>query len=125
MTHTSADRVTELALREWGPSAVVLPEGETAAHSAITLEPDSPAMAAAMLHWASGEGVPLVPRGSGTKLVGPIPITQAVLSTKRLTSGVEHRAGDLTATVPAGTTLDALNNLLGRERQWLPLDPAG
>jgi glycolate oxidase FAD binding subunit len=76
-----------------------------------------------MLDWATREGVAVVPRGSGTKLGRNVPRAHAVLSTIRLTSGSEHRAGDLTATLPSGATLDAINTLLGRERQWLPLDP--
>ncbi len=45
------------------------------------------------------------------------------LSTRLLTGGLQHYAGDLVATVPAGMTLQAVNETLAAERQWIPLDP--
>ena len=36
---------------------------------------------------------------------------------------LEHRYGDLTATLQAGATLAETNRVLGRHRQWVPLDP--
>ena len=46
-----------------------------------------------------------------------------MLSTARLNRVVEHRHGDLTATVEAGATLASVNRELARHRQWLPWDP--
>jgi len=46
-----------------------------------------------------------------------------VLSTAKLNAVVAHRHGDLTATVQAGATLDAVNRTLAAHGQWLPLDP--
>ena len=43
---------------------------------------------------------------------------------ERLDAVVAHRQGDLTATVQAGARLVEVNRILGRHRQWLPLDPA-
>ncbi|HUK36529.1 MAG TPA: FAD-binding oxidoreductase, partial [Vicinamibacterales bacterium] len=51
------------------------------------------------------------------------PPADVVVATTKLTAGIDHVPGDLVATVPAGVSLDALNDVLGRERQWLPLDP--
>src|SRR5207247_2745185 len=51
------------------------------------------------------------------------PPSDVVLATTKLTAAVDHVAGDLVATVPAGASLDAVNAVLARERQWLPLDP--
>jgi glycolate oxidase FAD binding subunit len=124
MTRTSADAVSDLALREWGPAAVVLSAAGPTSGPRVALEPDAAATAAAMLQWASREGISLVPSGSGTRLGAAARRADAVLSTRRLITGTDHRAGDLTATLPAGATLDAANTLLGRERQWLALDPA-
>jgi glycolate oxidase FAD binding subunit len=45
------------------------------------------------------------------------------LSTRQLAAPIQHYAGDLVATIPAGATLADANAVLGRERQWLPLDP--
>ena len=89
------------------------------------LEPPDATAAAAMLHWADAEGLSVLPRGGATSLSwGTVPPRiDLVLSTLSLTSGLDHCAGDLTAVVPAGLTLDALNASLGREGQSLPLDP--
>jgi glycolate oxidase FAD binding subunit len=40
-----------------------------------------------------------------------------------LTAGVDHCAGDLTASLPCGVSLADVNAILAREGQWLPLDP--
>jgi len=87
-----------------------------------SFEPDGPAAAAAMLAHAAAERIALVPRGSGTKLRGDS-ASASYISTKHLTSGLAHYAGDLVATAPAGCTLRQVNEALGGERQWIPLDP--
>ena len=91
----------------------------------LVLEPGDAATAASMLHWADTERLTVIPRGAGTKLTwGSSPSSaDLVLSTVRLVAGVDHCAGDLTAMLPAGASLAQVNELLGRERQWLPLDP--
>ncbi len=86
----------------------------------------TPATAGGMaktLAWATETGRRVVVRGGGTKLGwGPPPESvDLVLSTKGMTA-VEQRHDDLTATVQAGATLAATNDVLGRHRQWLPLD---
>jgi glycolate oxidase FAD binding subunit len=89
------------------------------------LEPGDAVTAAAMLARASLEGMAVMPRGSATKLTwgaGPSRV-DAYLSSAHLNSPIEHYAGDLVAKVPAGATLAEVNALLGKERQWLPLDP--
>jgi len=45
------------------------------------------------------------------------------LTTGALNAVVDHRYGDLTATVQAGASLAAVNRELGRHGQWIPLDP--
>jgi glycolate oxidase FAD binding subunit len=91
----------------------------------VVLEPADAAMAGDMLRWADSERIAIVPRGGGTKLPGVTNINASViLSTARLTTGLDHCAGDLTAVLPAGATLASVNATLGRERQWLTLDPA-
>ena len=91
-------------------------------HAGPSLEPDNPASAAAMLAEAAALGKSLVPRGSGTKLRGDAG-SLSYISTRRLTAGLEHYAGDLVATAPAGCTLRDVNDVLARQRQWIPLDP--
>jgi glycolate dehydrogenase FAD-binding subunit len=95
--------------------------------SPTLLEPRDVQAAAAMLAQATTDGVAVVPRGSGTKLSwgGVTTRVDAFMSTRLLNSPIQHFAGDLVATLPAGATLAEVNAVLSRERQWLPLDPSG
>jgi glycolate oxidase FAD binding subunit len=45
------------------------------------------------------------------------------VSLSRMPSTIEHCAGDLVATIPAGISLDDANAVLARNGQWLALDP--
>ncbi len=85
-------------------------------------EPTDAAGVAAVLQSAAADRLAVTVRGGGTKSPTQGP-AEVVLSTTRLTEAVDHVAGDLVATAPAGATLDAVNTVLQRERQWLPLDP--
>ena len=89
-------------------------------------EPDSPQAFADALKHASGERLPTVIRGGGTKLTWgrPPAAVDLVVSTTKLDRLIAHRHGDLTATVQAGMTLRDLNAALNAERQWLPIDHA-
>lgn len=91
----------------------------------LVAEPTTAEQVTELLAWASAEQLTVTIRGGGTKLEwgGVSTAVDVILSTARLNHVVEHRYGDLTATVDAGTTLDALNNTLATHRQWLPLDP--
>jgi glycolate oxidase FAD binding subunit len=91
------------------------------------VEPADAAGVAAELKRADGERLAVTIRGAGTKQSwgAPASHTDIVLSTLGLKAPVEHVAGDLVATAPAGASLDAVNDVLRRERQWLPLDPPG
>jgi glycolate oxidase FAD binding subunit len=85
------------------------------------LEPVDAAAVAAALVAADADGQSVAVRGAATKRTPPA--ADLVLATTNLTTGIDHVAGDLVATVPAGASLDSVNNALRRERQWLPLDP--
>ena len=63
--------------------------------------------------------------GAGTKSRwGSIaPPADVTLSTQSLNQVVEHRHGDLTATVQAGASLADVNRVLARHGQWIALDP--
>ncbi|MGC4081284.1 MAG: FAD-binding oxidoreductase [Vicinamibacterales bacterium] len=88
------------------------------------LEPTSAADAATMLAEAAAAGTPVVPVGTGSRLnVSRIQGPAVAFSSRRLTSGFAHYAGDLVATLPAGMRLADANIALGAERQWLPIDP--
>jgi len=82
-------------------------------------EPTDAAGVAAVLQSAAADRLAVTVRGGGTKSPTQGP-AEVVLSTTRLTEAVDHVAGDLVATAPAGATLDAVNTVLQRERQWLP-----
>jgi glycolate oxidase FAD binding subunit len=88
-------------------------------------EPCDAASLAAKLKWANGEGLAIAVRGAGTKQTwgAPASRTDVVISTLGLDTPIDHVAGDLVATVPAGAALDGVNDVLRREKQWLPLDP--
>jgi glycolate oxidase FAD binding subunit len=74
---------------------------------------------------AAAAGVPVLPWGGATQMARgtPPPDGALVVGLRRLARVVEHEPGDLTATVEAGITLDALQAALGARDQWLPLDP--
>src|SRR5262245_50106802 len=93
--------------------------------AARVLEPGDPSQTASMLADAGRQRVTLVPRGSGTKLAWTANADAAAyLSTKQLCSPVQHFAGDLVATIPAGATLAHANAVLAQAGQWLPVDPS-
>jgi glycolate oxidase FAD binding subunit len=89
------------------------------------LEPPDAATAAALLADCAAAASPVVVRGGGTKLAWTATDSPAttMLSTKLLSHPIQHFAGDLVATLPAGVTLAEANAALAHERQWLPLDP--
>ena len=91
----------------------------------VVAEPHSGEALAALLGWASQEGLTTSVRGGGTKTDwgGVLGAVDLVVSTAGLSSVVQHRHGDLTATVEAGATLAHVNAALSVHRQWLPLDP--
>ena len=91
----------------------------------LVAEPVTPEGFGASLAWAKSEGLRVLVAGGRTKLdwgaaSGPIDL---LLSTARLDRVVEHRHGDLTATVEAGATLSAVNAALAAHGQRLPWDP--
>lgn len=91
----------------------------------LVVFPGCPEEIAQILVLASEERVSVVPWGGGTKMTlgSPPRDVGLVLGTKRLNRLLEHEPGDMTATVQAGMTLDALQEALGQRGQWLSLDP--
>lgn len=89
------------------------------------VEPTTAHAVADVLREANDKRQTVVARGNGTKArwgVSPAR-TDILLSLRHLNTPIEHCAGDLTVTAPAGATLAAINQVLAREGQWLPLDP--
>lgn len=79
---------------------------------------------AAVLRLASAENLAVVPRGGGTKLGwgNPPRAADLVLSLHRLDAVLEHAAGDMTATVQAGCTVEQFGATLAEHGQRLALD---
>ena len=80
---------------------------------------------AAVLALAHREELAIVPWGGGTTMAMGHPPERfdLVLSLARLNRVLEHEPADLTATVQAGITMDALQAQLASRRQWWPVDP--
>jgi glycolate oxidase FAD binding subunit len=91
----------------------------------VVVFPGSVEEVSTVVQQAAAAGVPVLPWGGGTACaVGPPPARGGlVLALKRLDRLVEHEPGDLTVTVEAGLTLDALQTALRARGQWLSLDP--
>lgn len=93
--------------------------------AARRLEPRHADEVAQLLREADDRRQAVAVCGNGTKSGWGRPPSRVdvVLSLAQLREPVEHCAGDLTVTAPAGATLGDVNRALGREGQWLPLDP--
>ena len=106
----SATGMESLAIDGLTPHAVVKPSSVDEVSQALA--------AASRLHAA------VVPWGGGTRMaLGNIPAWYEVaLDLTGLQGDVVHRHEELTATVPAGWTLDALQTTLAERGQHLPID---
>ncbi|HLG14414.1 MAG TPA: FAD-binding oxidoreductase [Blastocatellia bacterium] len=93
----------------------------------IFVRPSAAEEAASCLAVCSEVNAAVIPAGLMTWLGGGNRVRRAdvVLSTERMNRIIEYSPPDLTATVQAGVTLEALNAVARRERQWLPLDAPG
>ena len=91
----------------------------------LVAEPRTPETVAATLGWASSAQLSVLVRGGGTKLEwgGVAQACDLLLSMAALDAVLEHRHGDLTATIQAGAPLTTVNTALAEHGQWLPLDP--
>jgi glycolate oxidase FAD binding subunit len=79
---------------------------------------------AGVVRHAAAAGAAIMPWGGGTAVaLGEPPRSGLVVGLRRLARLVEHEPGDLTATVEAGFTLEALQAALRARGQWLSLDP--
>lgn len=73
---------------------------------------------------AAGRGLAVVPVGGATHTGPQAPDRPfALLSTRRLSEVEDYEPADLTVTVGAGCLLEALDNTLRAQGQWLPVDP--
>jgi glycolate oxidase FAD binding subunit len=103
----------------WAPPATVAGRAPEAVHRPETLDELRRLV-------ADGGAVTLVPVGGGTQLelgnapTGPFALVDL---SRALAGSIEHERDDMTAVLPAATTLAGLNEVLAARGQWLPLDP--
>ncbi len=117
----------EEALAKLAPHARAATEADAVmgVQPSSVVEPETEEEVAAVLRYASTEGLAVIPRGGGTQLDYGAPPRRAdiILSMARISGVIEHAPHDLTLTVRAGTPLADLQRVLGEARQWLALDP--
>ena len=84
--------------------------------------PANAAETAAVLAAAKAQGFTVA---VGRRAANDAPLTKDLVqvSLAGLTGPIDHCAGDLVATIPAGWALTDANAMLARGGQWLPLDP--
>ncbi len=91
----------------------------------LVVEPGSVEEISAVMKLASGEGLAVSPRGSGTKtyLGAPPRSLDLVLSTARMDGIIEHVPGDQIVRTQSGVKLAALQEKLAEANQMLGIDP--
>lgn len=100
------------------------PEQVTERDRQIVISPRTTEEVAAVLRHAGKSGLAVEIVGGGTKRFWGAPVAADLcLDTTRLTGVREHSWGDLTATVSAGTTWQAMQDALATHRQHVALDP--
>ncbi len=117
---------SELAVLVGGHARVAV-EGDSIAGVTprVVVEPETEEQVAAVLAFADGRGLTVLPRGGGTQAGMGLPPRSGdiVLSVARLRAIIEHAPHDQTVSVQAGLPLVDLQAALGRAHQWLALDP--
>lgn len=90
----------------------------------VALRPTTVAEACAALAAAHHEGLAVVPWGGGTHqgLGNRLTRYDIAIDTRGLAGVVDHQPADLTLTVQAGMTLEAVQAYLAPFGQWLPLE---
>ncbi len=127
----SAVKTIAARLKEIVPKKTVLPEKEWSQYAvdgkepAVVVAPAKAKSVSDVLKFAHAEGLSVIPRGNGTKMALGHPPDRAdiVLLTARLNRITSHEPADMVATAQAGATLADFQAALGKENQWVPLDP--
>jgi glycolate oxidase FAD binding subunit len=88
------------------------------------VQPSSREAIAEVLRWAASEKLAVVPRGGGTQLsLGNLPQrVDLVLDLSKFNQLLDYQPADLTATVEAGITLEALQQGLAQGGKFAPLE---
>ena len=92
---------------------------------ALLCYPATAAQTAALLRMCNEAEAAVAPWGGGTAMAlgNPPRELNVVIDLGGLNRLVEHDAANLTATLEAGITLNAVQEILARENQFLPFDP--
>jgi glycolate oxidase FAD binding subunit len=87
--------------------------------------PETAEQLAASLRVCSEAGATVVPYGGGTAIAigNAARHVDVVFDLKRFNRVIEHDDANLTATVEAGTSLNRLQEIVARQKQFLPFDP--
>ena len=125
MTTSMADGLSHIV-----PQRALLPSAQHAEYAIDGLTPmavvvpENRQQVAEVMRWAAENGVVVFPRGGGTKIgLGNLPESAGLaLDLSRLNRVIDYQPGDLTVTVEAGITLDALQQELAAARQFVPLE---
>ncbi len=125
MTSSIADSLSGIVpLRALPPSARHAEYAVDGLSPMAVVVPDDRRQVAEVMRWASENGVTVFPRGGGTKLAlgNPPESVGLALDLSRLNRVIDYQPGDMTVTVEAGITLDALQRELAAARQFVPLE---
>ncbi len=108
--------VTEASARDWNVREVV---------PRLVCEPSAPEGLGAALAACDSAGAAVIPWGGGTqqRLGRPPRRADVILRTTALHRILEYEPADLTVTVEAGMRLADLQAELGKNGQWLAIDP--
>ena len=125
MTTPYVDELSRILPRVSLPPAYVHAEYAIDGLSPMTVVvPENREQVADVMRWAGESGVTVFPRGGGTKIAlgNPPAAVGLVLDLSRLNRVIDYQPGDMTATVEAGITLEALQRELALARQFVPLE---
>ncbi len=128
---STIDQLAQRLGGELGAAAVVTEQGALASHAvdgvkpALVCFPSTAEQIAAALRVCVEAEAAVIPWGGGTAMpIGNRPrALDVVMQTSRLDRVIEHDDANLTATVQSGITLTALQEILARQKQFLPFDP--
>jgi glycolate oxidase FAD binding subunit len=128
---STVDQLAQRLAAEVGVVAVVTEQSALASHivdgmqPALVCSPSTSEQIAAALRICAEAEAAVIPWGGGTAMpIGNRPSAlDVVIETSRLDRAIEHDDANLTATVQSGITLMALQEILARQKQFLPFDP--
>src|SRR5208283_1530014 len=121
---SSIEEKLQTAVGSQNLRAAALGDSVCGARPQFVAEPEDEQQLASLLSCANEMSVAVIPRGGGTKLDwgNPPKKAEVLLSTARLDRVLEHAWADLTVTVQAGSTVQALQNTLAQHGQRLACD---